>query len=80
MTSFEPTSGNANDSGSAKEERPSAAVTRQGLTTQLRELEAFIARSEAAGESLPPEALEMVDKLREIVRALDALTSSLGEE
>ena len=57
-----------------------AAAGRDGLVTQLRELERFVAESEAAGEALPPEAAEMVERLREIVRALDGLTSSLGEE
>jgi hypothetical protein len=66
---------------SANEELPKAAAAgREGLATQLRELEDFVARSDAAGEPLPPEALEMVSRLREIMRALDALTSSLGEE
>ena len=60
---------------------PSAAAAgREGLATQLRELEEFVARSDAAGEPLPPEALEMVSRLREIVTALDSLTSSLDEE
>jgi hypothetical protein len=57
-----------------------AAAGRDGLVSQLRELEKFVAESEAAGESLPPEAVEMVERLREIVRALDGLTSSFGEE
>jgi hypothetical protein len=57
-----------------------AAAGRAGLATQLRELEEFVARSDAAGEPLPPEALEMVSRLREIVTALDSLTSSLDEE
>ena len=57
-----------------------AAAGREGLATQLRELEAFVARSTAQGEELPPEALEMIQRLREIVTALDALTSSLGTE
>jgi hypothetical protein len=57
-----------------------AAAGREGLASQLRELEAFVAKSEAAGEPLPPEATEMIERLREIVRALDGLTSSLGEE
>jgi hypothetical protein len=57
-----------------------AAAGREGLATQLRELEEFVARSDAAGEPLPPEALEMVSRLREIVKALDGLTSSLGGE
>lgn len=62
------------------ERLPGAAAGREGLATQLRELEAFVASSEAAGEALPPEAVEMVARLREIVRALDGLTASLGEE
>ena len=57
-----------------------AAAGREGLATQLRELEAFVAEFEAAGEPLPPEATEMIERLREIVRALDGLTSSLGGE
>jgi hypothetical protein len=57
-----------------------AAAGREGLATQLRELEDFVARSDAAGEPLPPEALEMVSRLREIVKALDGLTSSLDRE
>jgi hypothetical protein len=66
---------------SANEELPNAAAAgREGLAAQLRELEDFVARSDAAGEPLPPEALEMVSRLREIVQALDGLTSSLGEE
>jgi hypothetical protein len=57
-----------------------AAAGRAGLATQLRELEAFVARSAAEGEEMPPEALEMIARLREIVQALDGLTSSLGKE
>jgi hypothetical protein len=57
-----------------------AAAGREGLASQLRELEAFVARSAAEGEALPPEALEMIERLREIVRALDGLTASLGKE
>jgi hypothetical protein len=57
-----------------------AAAGRAGLMTQLQELEAFVARSKAEGEDLPPEALEMIARLREIVTALDGLTSSLGTE
>jgi hypothetical protein len=52
---------------------------RDGLAAQLRDLEAFVARSDAAGDSLPPEAHEMIARLREIVAALDGLTASLGE-
>jgi len=50
---------------------------REGLATQLRELEEFVARSDAAGEPLPPEALEMVTRLREIVKALVASKKSV---
>jgi hypothetical protein len=65
---------------SDSERLPGAAAGRDGLAAQLRELEAFVAQSEAAGEALPPEATEMVERLREIVRALDGLTSSLDGE
>jgi hypothetical protein len=65
---------------SAEDDVPNAASAgREGLAAQLRELEAFVARSDAAGEPLPPEAMEMVARLREIVKALDGLTSSLGD-
>lgn len=59
------------------ENLPLGAAERAGLVAQLRELEAFVEKSDAAGESLPVEAREMVERLREIVRALEALTSSL---
>jgi hypothetical protein len=55
-----------------------AAAGREGLVTQLRALEDFVARSEAEGDALPPEAVEMVARLREIVRALDGLTASVA--
>ena len=56
-----------------------ATAGRAGLATQLRELEAFVARSESNGDELPPEAIEMIARLREIVQALDGLTSSMGD-
>lgn len=56
-----------------------AASGRDGLAAQLRELEAFIARSDASGEPPFPGAVEMVERLREILTALDGLTSSLEE-
>lgn len=59
---------------SADEGLPAA----DGLAAQLRELEAFVAKADAAGDEMPPEAREMVERLREIVSALDGLTSSLG--
>jgi ribosomal protein S18 acetylase RimI-like enzyme len=55
-----------------------AAAGREGLATQLRELEAYVADSAAAGQPLPPEAVEMVARLRELVRALDGLAASFA--
>jgi TolA-binding protein len=57
---------------------PGEASPRDGLAQQLRQLEAFVARAEQEGEELPAEAVEMVARLKEIVQALDSLTSSLG--
>jgi hypothetical protein len=48
------------------------------LALKLQHLEEFVARAESAGEELPPEAVEVVNHLREIMRALDALTKELG--
>ncbi|HEV7992461.1 MAG TPA: hypothetical protein VGP25_11595 [Gemmatimonadaceae bacterium] len=58
----------------------SAASGRDGLATQLRALEEFVARSESEGDALPPEANEMIARLREIVQALDGLTASIATE
>lgn len=55
-----------------------AVDPRAGLTAQLQQLEAFVAKAEADGDDLPAEALEMIARLREIVRALDALAASIG--
>jgi hypothetical protein len=64
----------------AGDDAASAAAGRDGLAAQLRQLEAFAARSVSAGEELPPQALEMIERLREIVQALDGLTASMAEE
>jgi hypothetical protein len=58
----------------------SAAAGREGLAAQLRQLEAFAARSVSAGEELPPQVVEMIARLREIVQALDGLTASMAHE
>ena len=58
-------------------EAMSPASGRDGLVAQLRQLEAFVERSESAGDPLPPEAMHMIARLREIVQALDALTASM---
>ena len=57
---------------------PYDGAPRDGLATQLRQLEDFVARAESDGEDLPPAALEMIARLREIMQALDGLTSTLG--
>lgn len=56
-----------------------AASGREGLAAQLRELEAFVQRAESGGDSMPPQALEMIARLREIVQALDGLAASMGD-
>lgn len=45
----------------------------------VAELEEFIADAEARGEPVPPEARLMLDRLRELMVALQALTASFGE-
>ena len=61
---------------SAEESTPDVATPREGLAVQLRQLEDFVARAESDGEALPPEAVEMVARLREIMHALDGLSTS----
>lgn len=61
---------------SAAEGTPVAATPRDGLAAQLRQLEEFVARAESDGEELPPEATEMVARLREIMQALDGLSTT----
>ena len=55
-----------------------AAAGRDGLAAQLRALESYVANAEAIGRALPPEATEMIARLRELVRALDGLTASFA--
>jgi len=57
-----------------------ASASRDGLTAQLRELEAFVTRSDAAGEQIPIEAVEIITRLREIIVALEGLTATLDPE
>ena len=45
----------------------------------VAELEAFIARPEASGEPVPPEARLMLARLRELVTALERLKASFDE-
>lgn len=65
---------------SADELGAEALSPRDGLVQQLTQLEAFVARAEADGEELPAEAIEMVTRLREIVHALDGLTSMMSQQ
>jgi ribosomal protein S18 acetylase RimI-like enzyme len=57
-----------------------AAAGREGFATQLRQLESYVADVEATGQTLPPEATEMISRLRELVHALDGLTASFAVE
>jgi hypothetical protein len=45
----------------------------------VAELEAFIARTEASGEQVPPEARVMLARLRELMDALKGLSASFDE-
>lgn len=65
--------------GPARDGAASAAAGHAGLLAQLRQLEAFAARTVAEGDALPPQATEMILHLREIVDALDGLTASMAE-
>ena len=62
---------------SNEHQMPDAVAGREALAVQLRELEAFVAKSVGNGEALPPAAVAMIERLREIVRALDGLASSI---
>lgn len=65
---------------SANEELPDPTAGSEALKAQLLQLEAFVARSNAEGDPIPPTALEMIERLRELVRALDGFTASLESE
>ena len=61
------------------EDAASAAAGRAALAAQLRQLEDFAARAVSEGDSVPPQATEMIAHLREIVQAIDGLTASMTE-
>jgi uncharacterized membrane protein YccC len=63
----------------APDDAASAAVGRASLAAQLRQLEDFAARAVSEGDTVPPQATEMIAHLREIVQALDGLTRSMAE-
>ena len=54
-----------------------AAAGRTGLAEQMQRLQAYVADAHARGEDVPPEADMMIARLKELVGALDDLTSSL---
>ena len=68
------------ESHAARDEAASAAEGRASLAAQLRQLEAFAARTVSEGDSVPPQATEMIAHLREIVQALDGLAASMTEQ
>jgi len=67
------------DLSGAADDAASAAVGRASLAAQLRQLEDFAARAASEGDTIPPQATEMIAHLREIVQALDGLTRSMAE-
>ena len=75
MTGDEPTAGRHEPD----EDAASAASGRASLAAQLRQLEDFASRAASEGDSVPPQATEMIAHLREIVQALDGLTASMTE-
>jgi len=50
------------------------------LNNPLARLEAEIAAAEAGGEPLPPQAYQMLEKLRELMGALKELNSSFDAD
>jgi hypothetical protein len=55
------------------------AAQRQQLEGQVGQLQAFLDDAAARGEEVPPEASAMLDRLREIVTALDRLSASIND-
>lgn len=68
------------EGNAAPDDAGSAAAGHASLAAQLRQLEAFAARNVSEGESVPPQAIEMIAHLREIVQALDGLSASIAEQ
>ncbi len=58
---------------------PKKEVPDFGGKDPIAELEAFINETEARGEAVPPEARAMLQRLRELMAALKALTASFEE-
>ena len=64
---------------SADSDKPTLPPPREELAAQLRQLEEFVTRAELQGEQMPPEAVEMIARLRDIMQALDGLAASFGD-
>lgn len=64
---------------SAESGKPSVPPPREELAAQLRQLEEFVARTELQGDEMPPEATEMIARLRDIMQALDGLSASFSD-
>ena len=62
-----------------KEEPGPLAVQRDQLEGQVAQLQAFLDAAAARGEDVPPEASAMLDRLREIVEAVDRLSASIAQ-
>ena len=64
---------------SANRDEPGPLATqRDQLEGQVAQLQAFLDAAAARGEDVPPEASAMLDRLREIVEAVDRLSASIA--
>ena len=69
-----------NPEARAKQEgRSPLAAQREQLEGQVGQLQAFLDAAASRGEEVPPEARAMLDRLREIVAAVDRLSASITQ-
>ena len=59
-------------------EGPIGDDARNDFAEKMQQMEAFVATAKASGEEVPPEVLDVMTHLREILAALDGLTKELG--
>jgi len=52
---------------------------RGDLAAQMQRLEAYVADAQARGDEVPPEAVLMIARMKELIGALDDLTKSIKE-
>jgi hypothetical protein len=62
-----------------QEERGPLAAQRDQLEGQVGQLQAYLDAAATRGEEVPPEASAMLDRLREIVAAVDRLSASIAQ-